>query len=117
MAPEAEQEIFEIGLHDQIMGKNYLKSRKKSFFHQLMRRKSGSDDKLCKSLNQETIEHLSETSQTSSIQSSIDFNPETIKPRRLRILVANDSDFQLLIVASILEKLPMVEKVDKASNG
>lgn len=37
--------------------------------------------------------------------------------RKLKILVANDDEFQLLIVSTMLEKLQYVDKVDKASNG
>jgi CheY-like chemotaxis protein len=39
------------------------------------------------------------------------------KERKLRILVANDSHFQIFVVAKSLNKLSFVEHIDEASNG
>jgi hypothetical protein len=42
---------------------------------------------------------------------------ELHSPRKLKMLVANDDQFQLLIVRTALMKLPYVDQIDEASNG
>lgn len=37
--------------------------------------------------------------------------------RKLKLLVANDNQFQLLIITSILAKLPYIGTIDEATNG
>ena len=39
------------------------------------------------------------------------------KSRKLRLLVANDDSFQLLVVCNSLKKLSYIELVDEANNG
>jgi hypothetical protein len=39
------------------------------------------------------------------------------KQRKLRILVANDNQFQLFLIAKSLLNLNFIEKIDKARNG
>lgn len=39
------------------------------------------------------------------------------RPRKLKLLVANDNQFQLLIVRTALLKLPYIEHIDEANNG
>ena len=39
------------------------------------------------------------------------------KPRKLKVLVANDSSFQLLVAATSLRKVVWIEQVEEASNG
>lgn len=38
-------------------------------------------------------------------------------PRKLKMLVANDDQFQLLIVRTTLSQLPFISQIDEASNG
>lgn len=42
---------------------------------------------------------------------------EKYKQRKLRLLVANDNEFQLFVISNSLENLNFVEKIDTASNG
>lgn len=39
------------------------------------------------------------------------------KIRKLKVLIANDNQFQLLIVSSNLSQMPIVGQIDQASNG
>jgi hypothetical protein len=39
------------------------------------------------------------------------------EPRKLKVLVANDDDFSLMLVASNFERIHDVDKIFKASNG
>lgn len=40
-----------------------------------------------------------------------------IKQKKLKLLIANDNGFQLLIISTTLLKLPIVGKIDTATNG
>lgn len=50
------------------------------------------------------------------VQKAIDLIHKHEK-RRLRILVANDDSFQLLIISSSLQMMRQIEKIDTATNG
>ena len=42
---------------------------------------------------------------------------EKYRPRKLRLLVANDNQFSLLIIGNSLKNLDIVEVIDTAQNG
>ena len=60
----------------------------------------------------EEIDEVKEHSGSDKVQET-----SQTKPRKLRLLIANDNRFQLLILSTQLAKLPMVERIDEATNG
>lgn len=45
------------------------------------------------------------------------FNSIHLRERKLKLLVANDNAFQLLIASTSLQQIPIVGKIDQAYNG
>jgi CheY-like chemotaxis protein len=84
-----------------------LTIEKSQFFKQIEEKKDSS----------ELILNASMLSKDSNSQMSYELNQPSVKARKLRLLIANDDIFQLMIISNSLRALPFIEKIDEANNG